>query len=111
MGEFGLVKVKDLRTGRLVLKAKGVSLPGGERITLQDDTDAEKKEWVGSQTSRYQGTLKFYDGLKGFGYVKIKGKMPAPDVPAELRVDKSEVNAGGRLAWTMKDVEVEFGIV
>lgn len=109
--EFGIIKVKDKRTGVWTLKANSVSLPGGAPIAIQDDLDAEKKEFVGDQYMRYTGKLKFYAAEKGFGYVLLDdGFVTEEDVPKELRVERSEVNAGGRQPKSMKDLQVEFSI-
>jgi len=102
--EFGLTKIQG------GLRAKKVCLPGGEPIANQDEQDAQK-EFIGGQTMRYTGKLKFFDPRKGFGYVKIDEDMEVDgDVPKEVRVETAEVNAGGRQPNSMKDIQVEFGI-
>jgi len=90
-----------------------VTLPGGGSIELQDESDAKNKEFVGGQTSRYSGTLKFYDNKNGYGYITLSGKVPVSDLSGDLRVEMSEVNFGGLksdLPMIPNDTPVEFGI-
>lgn len=117
--EFGLMKKKEKRhDGVLALRARMVTLPGGDNIALQDDIDAQKKTFVGAQHARYTGTLKFYNPLKGFGYITMDESSrrglradTVEEVPRELRVEEQEVNAGGKRPRRMENVAVEFGIV
>jgi len=113
--EFSLAKVQEKRHGGVMtLQAVNVTLPGGAIIALQDAADAEKKEFVGGQNLRYTGKLKFYnpqgpDG--GYGYVDLdEGYLLPEGVPKSLRVEQSEVNAGGQTPVRMDDISVEFGI-
>merc|ERR1719235_2597565 len=102
----------DRATKKKTILAKQVSLPGGGEISLQDDLDAENKEFVGGQELRYTGTLKFFDGKTGFGYITIDEgyDFKGEEVPDEIRVERSEVNAGGRQPEKMSELQVEFGI-
>jgi len=97
--------------GSVTLRTKNVTLPGGVRLTMQNELDAQKKEFVGGQDLRYTGNLKFYEPRGGFGYVKLDdGYQVDPEVPTELRIERAEVNAGGRQPSKMEDIAVEFGI-
>jgi len=90
-----------------------VTLPGGEPINLQDESDANNKEFVGAQDTRYKGKLKFYDNRTGFGYITLEGKPPIAEIGSEIRVEKSEVNCGPTKTDTPNipnDTLVEFGI-
>lgn len=107
--EFGILKWKE--QGKTTLRAKEVSMAGGVAVSLQDKVDAEKKTFVGGQDLRYTGTLKFYNPKQGYGYVAIDaGYAVGADVPAELRVERSEVNSGPASPGWMQDLKVEFGI-
>merc|ERR1719476_75332 len=101
---------KEQSKGQSTIRACNVSLPGGAAVSVQDDEDS-KKTYVGGQNLRYTGTLKFYIPKRGYGYVTIDdGYELDADVPKELRVETSEVNAGGGQPAYMKDEQVEFGI-
>jgi cold shock CspA family protein len=106
--EFALGKKKA--GNRAQVFAKQVSLPGDQQVSVQDESDANK-EFIGDQSSRYTGHLKFFSPKHGFGYIKIdEGQGIDDDVTNELRVETSEVNSGGRHPRHMKDMAVEFGI-
>lgn len=86
-------------TVKLAPKGKG---PGKKGTT---------KEPEGTQDLRYTGTLKFYNPRMGFGYVAIDpGFQLNEGMNTEFRVDRSEVNAGGRQPTWMSNIQVEFGI-
>jgi cold shock CspA family protein len=104
--EFGIQKWKE--RGKYTLRCKDVSMPGGEALALQDTVLAEKKEFIGGQDCRYAGLLKFYNPRTGIGYVTLD--TPVEEVPAELRVERSEVNSGNTSPGWMSDVKVEFGV-
>eukprot|EP00440_Ansanella_granifera_P070129 gb/GFBE01076083.1/.p1 GENE.gb/GFBE01076083.1/~~gb/GFBE01076083.1/.p1 ORF type:complete len:344 (+),score=106.61 gb/GFBE01076083.1/:1-1032(+) len=111
--EFGLMKWSERSGWRrsTTLRAKTVTLPGGGMIALQNSLDAEKKSFVGGQDLRYTGKLKFYDPKGGFGYVTLdSGYNTEEGCPTELRVERAEVNAGGKQPGTMNTMDVEFGI-
>jgi cold shock CspA family protein len=110
--EFGVQKWQDkFNWGVTTLRAKEVSLVGGTNIAMQDDVDAQEKEFVGGQHLRYTGTLKFFAPGRGFGYVTMdQGYDVPPDVPLELKVETVEVNASGQRPMPMRDLPVEFGI-
>jgi cold shock CspA family protein len=110
--EFGVQKFQDkFNWGVTTLRAKEVSLVGGTNIAMQDDVDAQEKEFVGGQHLRYTGTLKFFAPGRGFGYVTMdQGYDVPPDVPIELKVETVEVNASGQRPMPMRDLPVEFGI-
>lgn len=112
--EFSLHPYTSQKTpGKTYVRAKKVTFPGGEKINVQDATDAEKKEFVGDQRSRYPGILKFYSQANGFGYVKVDDDSTLQErgVPKELRVEMAEVNAGGGQPITIRnEIPVEFGI-
>lgn len=63
---------------------------------------------------RYLGILKFYNPRNGYGYITVDPRFVTDDgensVPSELRVERSEVNAGGQNPGAMQDVAVEFGV-
>lgn len=93
------------------LRAKTVTLLGGENIALQDRLDSEKKEFVGGQGARFTGQMKFYNPKGGYGYIAVdEGQSLGPEVAKELRVERAEVNAGGKQAQWMDACPVEFGI-
>merc|ERR1719379_372819 len=99
--QFGLHKYK---TGSgTAVRAKHVCMPGGGTIAIQDDLDAQKKEFVGGQNLRYTGTLKFYRARQGYGYVTMdKGFKTAETIPEEIRVEEAEVNSGGKKPFGLK---------
>jgi len=110
--ELSITKVKDRSSNVWTLKAKSVSLPGGAPVAVQDDLDAEQKTFIGGQHLRYTGQLQFFSPKRGFGWITLDdGFALSEPVPKELRVDVTEVNAGGRQAPGMKDIAVEFGIM
>jgi cold shock CspA family protein len=108
--EFNVNK-KKARKG-FSIRAINVTLPGGGPIRVQDELDASKKTFVGGQHLRYTGELKFYDPLREMGYVKVDDgyDMGGLAVPKELRVERAEVNSGGRNPQKMEKLQVEFGI-
>eukprot|EP00933_Yihiella_yeosuensis_P067287 TRINITY_DN7203_c0_g1_i1.p1 TRINITY_DN7203_c0_g1~~TRINITY_DN7203_c0_g1_i1.p1 ORF type:complete len:344 (+),score=94.26 TRINITY_DN7203_c0_g1_i1:62-1093(+) len=109
--EFGLMKWKEGKSGRSSLRAKTITAPNKQIIALQDSVDAEKKSFVGGQDLRYTGTLKFYDPKGGYGYVTIdEGFQLEEGIPKELRVERAEVNSGGKQPGPMENIGVEFGI-
>jgi len=110
--EFGVLKWQDkFAWGVTTVRAKFVTLVGGTNIAMQDDVDAQEKTFVGGQHLRYTGTLKFFNPRIGFGYVTMdQGYDVDAAVPHELRVETTEVNAGGQRPLPMKDLAVEFGI-
>jgi len=113
--EFGLMRWTRGRgqSQSTTLRAKGVTNVGGTPIAVQDEEDAEKKEFLESQSKRYTGTLKFYVPKQGYGYVKIDDGFSLDEsVPKELRVEAQEVNcAGKRPTGVLENTAVEFGIV
>jgi len=110
--EFNLQKQRDWKNfGASTLRARMVSLVGGANIAMQDDFDAQSKTFIGGQHLRYTGTLKFFNVVRGFGYVLMDaGYDVDASVPQELRVDLEEVNAGGQKPISIENVAVEFGI-
>merc|ERR1719346_255650 len=110
--EFGVMTWSDNQNqNALTLRASNVTMIGGMNIALQDDLDAQQKTFVGGQHLRYTGTLKFFTPRHGFGYVIMdQGYDVDPSVPSELRVDREEVNAGGKQPCFMENLAVEFGI-
>eukprot|EP00927_Polykrikos_kofoidii_P024024 TRINITY_DN2192_c0_g1_i5.p1 TRINITY_DN2192_c0_g1~~TRINITY_DN2192_c0_g1_i5.p1 ORF type:complete len:286 (+),score=61.94 TRINITY_DN2192_c0_g1_i5:38-895(+) len=108
--QFKLAKAE--KNGAMTLKATDVRLPDGALIALQDAIDADKKQFVGGQSLRYTGTMKFFIPKRGFGYIKIDDGFQYGDeaVPREIRAEFSELNAGGANPKSMKDTPVEFGI-
>lgn len=110
--EFGVLKFQDKFAWNVTtLRAKFVTLVGGTNIAMQDDVDAEEKQFVGGQHLRYTGTLKFFNPYRGFGYVILdQGYDIDPSVPSDLKVELSEVNAGGKRPLPMQNLAVEFGI-
>mmetsp|Transcript_90589 Transcript_90589/g.157237 ORF Transcript_90589/g.157237 Transcript_90589/m.157237 type:complete len:362 (+) Transcript_90589:112-1197(+) len=111
--EFSLLKFQEKFNWKNVttLRANEVTLVGGTNIAMQDDVDAQTKTFVGGQHLRYTGTLKFFSPKHGFGYVVMdQGYDVDASVPQELRVETSEVNAGGNRPVSMQSLSVEFGI-
>jgi len=113
--EFGIAKWPGMGPrGEVTLRAKDLSLPHGASVRLQDEMDAEKKSFVGGQGMRFTGSLKFFNPRSGYGYINVDPALVKTEgedqVPAELRVERSEVNAGGLQPGFMQDVVVEFGI-
>lgn len=110
--ECSIGKQKDFFNPNLwTLRAHNVSMLGGINVALQDEIDAQTKQFVGGQHLRYTGNLKFFNSRRGFGYVVMdQGYDVEPGVPNELRVDASEVNAGGQQPKSMEKIAVEFGI-
>jgi len=109
--EFGLQTQREWHRGGITVRAKNVTMVGGMNLSLQDDLDAQEKSFVGGQHLRYTGTLKFFTPRHGFGYVVMdQGYDVDPSVPSELRVETSEVNAGGKHPRFMENLAVEFGI-
>merc|ERR1712194_644638 len=77
----------------------------------QDDVDAQEKTFVGGQHLRYTGNLKFFNPRIGFGYVTMdEGYDVETGVPNEMRVETTEVNAGGKRPLPMQNLAIEFGI-
>lgn len=110
--ELAIMKVKDKGSGVWTLKSKAVTMPGGAPIAVQDELDAQTKEFVGGQHLRYTGQLQFFSAKRGFGWLVLDdGYALTEPVPKELRVDLTEVNAGGKQPPGMKDIAVEFGIM
>lgn len=108
--QFNIQKWREPGAG-MTLRAKNVATPGGADISIQDEVDGKKKEFVGGQDLRYTGNLKFYSPRSGFGYITIDAGYELEEgVPTELRVERSEVNAGGRQPPVMQNTQVEFGI-
>merc|ERR1712232_1297743 len=64
------------------------------------------------QDLRFTGVLKFYDPRAGYGYITVDTGyvVDGADIPTQLRVERSEVNAGGRQPQSMQNLRVEFGI-
>lgn len=110
--ELSIMKHKDNRSGVWTLKSRSVTMPGGVMIAVQDDLDAQQREFVGGQHLRYTGQLQFFSPKRGFGWLTMDdGYALTEPVPKELRVDLPEVNAGGRQPPFIRDIPVEFGIV
>lgn len=114
--EFGLHPYKSKKAkDATFVRAKAVTLPKGAKLSLQDAEDAEKKTFVGGQTLRYTGTLKFFHKRDGFGYITMDDgyDLKGEAVPKEIRVESAEFNSGGKEPIGIrkgKDVKVEFGI-
>lgn len=111
--EFGIMKWRDSsRRGQVSLRAKNVTLPDGASVHLQDEIDAAKKQFIGSQEGRYTGNMKFFNPKAGYGYITVDPGfvVEGVSIPTELRVERSEVNAGGKQPQWMQNLAVEFGI-
>merc|ERR1711971_281400 len=102
---------KDEKKGKTVVSATNVTMPGGSAVSVQDEADA-KRTFVGGQNLRYTGNLKFYNPKKGFGYITIDDGFvyDGHTVPKDIRVERAEVNAGGKQPAEQKEIPVEFGI-
>jgi cold shock CspA family protein len=112
--EFGLMLTNDWKGWKKVksVKAKTVTLAGGAMVNIQDEMDAEKKEFVGAQNFRYTGKLKFFDPFRGFGWVALDDGFALDEpVPKELKVEGVEINSGGKPHKSrLQSMDVEFGI-
>lgn len=102
---------KETKKGETSLRACNVTNTDGSPIAIQDEAD-EKRTYVGGQFLRYTGTLKFYIPKRGYGYVTVDDGFDygGMEVPKEIRVETSEINAGGGQPDYAKEVQVEFGI-
>jgi len=114
--EFGLQKWTEGwgEKKTLTLRGKKITMPGGANIAVQESVDKEKKTFVGAQNLRYSGKLKFFNPMKGFGYITLDEgyKFEGETVPTEIKVEGSEINAGGkRTRMKLENLAVEFGIV
>lgn len=102
--EFGLKQQRN------ELRAKEISLPGGEPIAVQESREDNFEYVGGDKNMRFLGNVKFFDFSKGFGYVKLQEGYDIPkDVPPEFRINRDEINADGAVRLG-KDMEIEFGI-
>merc|ERR1719172_254361 len=109
--EFSVEKTRHWQTNLMTLRASNVTMAGGLNVAVQDDIDAQEKDFVGGQHLRYTGTLKFFNPRLGFGYVTMdQGYDVDASVPSDLRVETMEVNSGGRRPLPMQNIAVEFGI-
>ncbi|CAE8678589.1 unnamed protein product, partial [Polarella glacialis] len=117
--EFSVTKWKDAaHNGEVTLRARAVSTLEGGRVEVQDEIDSSKKTFVGPPGHRYAGNLKFYNPKNGYGYIEVDAdsrKVAAQgeeglEFASQLRVERSEVNAGGKQPQWMQNVAVEFGI-
>jgi len=101
------------KNGERDLQAMSVANLDGSPIMVQDEVDS-KKSFVGGQTLRYTGTLKFFIPKQGYGYGYIKidpgYQYDREDVPQEIRVETTEMNCGGGNPQYFEDLPVEFGI-
>ena len=82
-------------------------------ISVQDEHDDKKEFLGGDKNLRYTGNIVWFDGRKGFGYVKLEEGYDIPDdVPEEMPISREEVHCGteNEVPWLTKDLEVEFGI-
>ncbi|CAJ1360317.1 unnamed protein product [Effrenium voratum] len=95
------------------LKAKAVTLPGGGMLNIQDAMDAEVMTFIGGQSLRHTGTIKFFDQFRGFGWVIIDDGFSFEEpVPKEIKVQATELNTGGKpLRMRIDKLAVEFGII
>lgn len=109
--EFGLKKWTKQNGSGCFIKAKEVSLPGGERVSIQEEAE-DKKEYVGGDKNlRYTGTVCWFDFRKGFGFVKIEDGFDVPeDMPTDLRIGRDEISAGEDAPRLRDGMAVEFGI-
>jgi len=107
--QFNLAVVE--KQGVKTVQAENVCAPGGGMIAVQDESD-QKKSFVGGQSLRYTGKLKFFLPKQGFGYIKIDPgyQYEVEGVPEEIRVEAAEMNCGGGNPAYAADVQVEFGI-
>eukprot|EP00928_Gymnodinium_smaydae_P056183 TRINITY_DN3960_c0_g1_i2.p1 TRINITY_DN3960_c0_g1~~TRINITY_DN3960_c0_g1_i2.p1 ORF type:complete len:411 (-),score=67.32 TRINITY_DN3960_c0_g1_i2:147-1313(-) len=109
--EFGIMKWREEKAA-MSLMAKFVTIPGGATVALQDADDERSKTFFGSSTSRYKGKLDWYSPKSGLGWVTVlDDSLQGSPVPKEIRVDREEMNCGGKRAgnW-IENVVVEFGI-
>eukprot|EP00913_Durusdinium_trenchii_P032578 g30498.t1 len=97
--EFGLFlhMKKSGYPKNVSVKAKTVTLQGGGMVNIQDEMDAETMTFVGAQNLRYTGTIKFFDQMRGFGWVIIDdGFQMEEPVPKEIKVHGTELHTGGK---------------
>lgn len=99
------------KQGVQTLQAENLTMPGGAPISVQDELDT-KKEYVGCQSYRYTGTLKFFLPKQGYGYIRIDPgyQYDKEGVPEEIRVESDEMNCGGGNPAYVENLKVEFGI-
>ncbi|CAK9101205.1 unnamed protein product [Durusdinium trenchii] len=113
--EFGLFlhMKKSGYPKNVSVKAKTVTLQGGGMVNIQDEMDAETMTFVGAQNLRYTGTIKFFDQMRGFGWVIIDdGFQMEEPVPKEIKVHGTELHTGGKpLRMRIDKLAVEFGII
>lgn len=108
--EFSVMKWPGSIPNQASLRAKDVTMAGGAKVHCQDEVDAQEKTFIGGQDMRYTGIMKFYNPRSGYGYITVDPGHVGGEVPAELRMERSEVNAGGGQPGSMQNVTVEFGI-
>jgi len=87
--EFSLTKwIGKGKDGEEVsLRAHDVTLPGGLEVNLQDEADREQKVFIGGQTMRYTGSMKFYTAKSGYGFINIDPGFPpqeGQEIPADF---------------------------
>jgi len=99
------------KQGVKTLQAENVCAPGGGAISVQDESD-QKKTFVGGQSMRYTGKLKFFLPKQGYGYITIDPgfQYDKEGVPSEIKAEAVEMNCGGGNPAYAEDVQVEFGI-
>jgi len=103
--EFNLKKVVVKSGSAAIIRAAGVTLPGGEAVALDGELE-EKREPVGNRGDRYSGTIKFYDTKKGFGYVALDTPVAGIE---EAKVSREEV-LGGEAIPLAQGMAIEFGL-
>jgi len=99
------------KQGVKTVQAESIAAPGGANISCQDEAD-QKKDFVGGQSMRYTGKLKFFLPKQGYGYITIDPgfQYDKEGVPAEIKAEADEMNCGGGNPAYAEDVQVEFGI-
>jgi len=89
--------------------AKQVTLPGGENIVLEG-TDEE----MDHSDATYLGTVKFWDGRKGFGYITCSEKVEYDGVTVEAGDDvwagRQFVVSSDERHRLMRNQEVKFHV-
>jgi cold shock CspA family protein len=110
--EFGLKKLKSKDRKSWELKATEVTQIGGEPFNLCEESD-KNREFCGDKNTRYTGAVKFFDNVRGFGYMTLEDGYDIPsDIPSDLRISREELNIEEKSVPRLRaGMECEFGIV
>jgi cold shock CspA family protein len=104
--EFSVKKILVRQGKAALLRAGGVSLPGGASIALQEEIE-DKKEFIGGKAARFYGSVKWYHTTQGYGYITLDKPQ---DGVSEVKVHREEV-AGGYAIPMHQGLQIEFGLM